>query len=135
MKQNQNGNLTHSTTEGEPARGNPQAVQIAMRLRAVDASNRAIVSNISAVQPSSGMVFLDFGFVEQHAMDEIGKAVRSGQSSATIDGRLECRIAMGMEHIVQLHRQLEQVLAATRKTATRTATEEPMTVGADTILQ
>ena len=135
MKHNQNGTEAQFISEGEPARGNPQSVQIGLRLRAVDASNRAIVSNISAVQPSSGMVFIDFGFVEQHAMDEIGKAARSGQPSATIDGRLECRIAMELDKLAQLHRQLGQVLMASKKLASRPATEEPMTIGADTILQ
>ena len=116
-------------------RSTPQSVQVGLRLRAVDVSDRAIVANVSAVQPAAGMVFIDFGFLEQHAIDEIGKAARSGQASATIDGRLECRIAMALDNIAQLHRQLEQVLQASKKAASRAVAIEPMTIGADTVLQ
>ena len=132
---NQNKNETYLTSEAVEPPKSPQSVQVGLRLRAVEVSDRAIVSNVSAVQPSAGMVFIDFGFLEQHAIDEIGKAARSGQPSATIDGRLECRIAMGLENIAQLHRQLEQVLFASKKAAARNVPVEPMTVGPDTVLQ
>ena len=49
--------------EAMPAGG--ASVQLALRLRATDHSDRAIVSNVSAVHAASGMVFIDFGFVEQ----------------------------------------------------------------------
>ena len=135
MNHNPNKNETSLIGEGESARNGVQSVQVGLRLRAVDVSDRAIVANVSAVQPSAGMVFIDFGFLEQHAIDEIGKAARSGQASATIDGRLECRIAMALDNIAQLHRQLEQVLQASKKAASRAVAIEPMTIGADTVLQ
>ena len=135
MNHNPNKNETSLIGEGESARNGVQSVQVGLRLRAVDVSDRAIVANVSAVQPSAGMVFIDFGFLEQHAIDEIGKAARSGQASATIDGRLECRIAMGLDNIAQLNRQLEQVLQSSKKAASRAVAIEPMTIGADTVLQ
>lgn len=46
-----------------------QPVQIALRLRPVDHSDRAIVANVSAARLSSSMVFLDFGLIEQPALD------------------------------------------------------------------
>lgn len=98
---------------GYAAVSEQKAVQVSLRLRAVDRSDRAIVSNVSAVHASSGMVFLDFGFVEQQAIDEITRAMRAGsETAANIDGRLECRIAMSVGDIVQLSRQLQQVLAS-----------------------
>ena len=94
-----------------PAETSP--VQLSLRLRASDRSDRAIVSNVSAVHAGSGMVFVDFGYVEQQSIDEVTRAMRSGQQSAgAIDGRLECRIAMGLGDVVQLARQLQQVVAA-----------------------
>lgn len=109
------------------------AVQVALRLRAFDHSDRAIVSNVSAVHASSGMVFIDFGFVEQQAINEVTRAVRaSGEASAQIDGRLECRIAMGLGDIVQLARQLQQVLATVNQQASaRVDTGPAMSSGAD----
>lgn len=98
---------------GHAGMAEPKAVQVALRLRAVDRSDRAIVSNVSAVHSSSGMVFVDFGFVEQQAIDEVTRAMRtSAETAANIDGRLECRIAMSVADIAQLQRQLQQVLAA-----------------------
>ncbi len=103
---------------GHAAVAEQKAVQVALRLRAVDRSDRAIVSNVSAVHASSGMVFVDFGFVEQQAIDEVTRAMRAGAEPATnIDGRLECRIAMSVADIAQLERQLAQVLNAVGRQA------------------
>ncbi len=87
------------------------AVQIGLRLRASDSSGRAIVSNISSVHLSSGMAFIDFGFVEQSVLSEAARAARNGgEHKQVADGRLECRIAMGLGDLAQLARQLQQVL-------------------------
>lgn len=95
-----------------------KAVQVALRLRAVDRSDRPIVANVSAVHASSGMVFVDFGFIEQQAIDEITRAMRTGtEPAAHIDGRLECRIAMSVGDIAQLSRQVQQVLLAVGATS------------------
>lgn len=101
------------------AAADQKAVQVALRLRAVDRSDRPIVSNVSAVHSSSGMVFVDFGFIEQQAIDEITRALRAGtETAANIDGRLECRIAMSVGDIAQLSRQLQQVLSAVASKST-----------------
>lgn len=126
-----------SNANGSSASENP-AVQVALRLRASDRSDRAIVSNVSTVHAASGMVFVDFGFVEQQAIDEVTRAVRSGaQASANIDGRLECRIAMGLGDIAQLARQLQQVLSAVQQQqgAARPEVSSAISPGPDTSLQ
>ncbi|MGB4346036.1 MAG: hypothetical protein WBJ21_06530 [Burkholderiaceae bacterium] len=122
-----NGSASHAET---------RSIQIGLRLRAVEQSERAIVSNITAVQASSGMVFIDFGFLEQQALEEINKAVgKSGQTDTVIDGRLECRIAMGLDNVAQLHRQLEQLLNAAKKSRPAAIPLEPSTPGSDSTLQ
>jgi hypothetical protein len=125
-----------TTANGSGTAENP-TVQVALRLRASDHSDRAIVSNVSTVHAASGLVFIDFGFVEQQAIDEVTRAVRAGtQASANIDGRLECRIAMGLGDIAQLSRQLQQVLAAVhQQTAVRPEMGSAITPGPDTSLQ
>ncbi len=90
--------------------------QVALHLRPVDHSDRAIVSNVSAVHASGGIVFIDFGFVEQHLIAGITRAVRAGETAATsLDGRLECRLAMSPTDVAQLALQLQQVLASLRR--------------------
>ncbi len=112
-------------------------VQIGLRLRASDNSGRAIVSNISSVHLSSGMAFIDFGFVEQSVLSEAARAARTaGDGKQMADGRLECRIAMGLGDVAQLARQLQQMLAdANRRPGTAPDAAEHMMPGPDTSLQ
>lgn len=98
-----------------PSQAGTHEVQVSVRLRATDHSDRAIVANVSAVQPGSGMVFIDFGFIEQHAIAALGKLALNGEKAADIlDARLECRIAMSVENLAQLAQQLNQTLAGIR---------------------
>lgn len=124
---------TNGATSTETA-----SVQLALRLRASDNSDRAIVSNVSAVQAGSGMVLIDFGFVEQRAIEEMTRAMRAGQkTSDSIDGRLECRVAMSLGDIAQLSRQLQQALAAASQqmAPVRSDLESAIAPGPDTGLQ
>lgn len=98
-----------------PQQAETHALQVGVRLRAVDHSDRAIVANISAVQPGSGMVFIDFGFIEQHAIAALGKHALNGEKTPEVlDARLECRIAMSMENLAQLAQQLNQLFASVK---------------------
>lgn len=103
-----------------------QPLQVALRLRPAERSDRAIVSNVSAVHAGSGLVFMDFGFIEQQAIDEVTRAMRANaQTPANIDGRLECRIAMSPGDVAQLARQLQQILGAGLKSpANETASDD-----------
>ncbi len=99
----------------QPTQATTHEVQVSVRLRATDHSDRAIVANVSAVQPGSGMVFIDFGFIEQHAIAALGKHALNGEKTPEIlDARLECRIAMSLENLAQLAQQLNQTLAGLR---------------------
>lgn len=109
-----------------------QSVQINLRLRAVDQSDRAIVSNITGVHLGSGFAFIDFGFIEQSALTELTRATRAGeQKNPVLDGRLECRIALGIGDLAQLARQIEQVLAAMNNSRTAGSSEHPDSVALD----
>lgn len=110
-----------------------QTVQVSLRLRAAESSERAIISNVTAVQPSVGLVYLDFGFLEHHTIDQISAAARKGESTLQIEGRLECRIAMTPQHIAQLNQQLSQILKSSKPVSPQD--KEPLIVGSDTILQ
>lgn len=136
MSQNQTSKEDVQSSNGIANHAEPTSVQIGLRLRAADRSDRAIVSNVSAVQPSAGMVFIDFGFLEQQAIDQISKAAQAGlQTPVTIDGRLESRIAMSMDNVAQLARQLELVLVTSKRSRPRPAAMEPLITGSDPTLQ
>ncbi len=108
---------TDKVGNGHDAPAADSAIQLALHLRPTDLSDRALVSNVSAVHAGSGMVFIDFGFVEQQVIAEVSRAVRAGQAANGIQGRLECRIAMGVADVAQLTQQLQQVLVSLRKAA------------------
>ena len=117
MSQNLSNNKQASANGYAGAEAQP--VNIGLRLRAVDQSDRSIVSNITGVHLGSGFAFIDFGFIEQTALTEVTRAARAGeQKNPTLDGRLECRIAMGIGDLAQLARQIEQVIAAAGKART-----------------
>jgi len=133
MSQHPSGN---TPTPNGAAAAETQSVQLALRLRASERSDRAILSNVSAVHTGTGLVFIDFGFVDQRAIDEVTNAVRAGsQHSGGIDGRLECRIAMGAADIAQLVRQLQQVLAAASHQQATARMDAEMGPGPDASLQ
>ncbi len=130
-------NLSSHTHSGNGATAaENSSVQLALRLRPSDRSDRAVVSNVSAVYAASGMVFVDFGFIEQQAIDEVTRALRAGsQTAGTIDGRLECRVAMGVADVTQLMRQLQQVLAAASRQSAPAGFDADINLEPDASLQ
>lgn len=99
-------------------------VQIALRLHPVERSDRAIVANVSAARLASSMVFIDFGFIDQQAIDDVTRQARAGNATdGKLDGRLECRIAMSKGDASQLMQQLQRLLAT--RTAPRQNFQSP----------
>lgn len=114
--------INSSNGAANAAQATTHEVQVSVRLRAIDHSDRAIVANVSTVQPGSGMVFIDFGFIEQHAIAALGKHALDGDKTPEIlDARLECRIAMSVESLAQLAQQLNQTLAGLRSNRVKRA--------------
>ncbi len=122
----QNQANTPEIASNAQASADNQPVHIGLRLRAVDQSDRAVISNITGVHLGSGYAFVDFGFIEQSALTEVTRAARAGeQKNPVLDGRLECRIAMGLNDLAQLARQIDQVLAASRKSRSASQPQQP----------
>lgn len=121
-------NLANNLDAASNAQANAEAqpINIALRLRAVDQSDRSIVSNITGVHLGSGFAFIDFGFIEQSALTEVTRTARAGeQKNPSLDGRLECRIAMGLGDLAQLARQIDQVLSAANKARNNSQPAKP----------
>lgn len=113
---------THATQPSPDS----QPMHIGLRLRAADQSDRSIVSNITGVHLGSGFAFIDFGFIEHAALNEVTRAARSGaQKNPTLDGRLECRIAMGLGDLMQLARQIDQVISSANKARNGAVSDKP----------
>lgn len=104
----------------------PQTVSVAIRLQSVDHSEQPVFSNITTVQSGSGVVFVDFGFVEPQTM---GILARLGQPGAnvpeSIAGILACRLALSLETTANLANQLNQLLRNAAAQAQRAQSAAP----------
>jgi hypothetical protein len=101
---------TNETKKTEGA-GAEKRLQLGLRLQPVDGSDQPLFSNFTVVQAAPGMVFVDFGFLEPAALPGLARLAKSGgKMPESINGRLACRVVLGLDAAVQLTRQLEQQL-------------------------
>ena len=82
-----------------------------VRLRSNDSSGHPRATNYTNVGLAQGIAYLDFGFIEPALLSTIAKTLKDGQvASKSIDGQLVTRIAMGVDVLTRLHKQIQQVL-------------------------
>jgi len=85
-----------------------KSLQLGLRLQPVDHSDKPVFSNFTAVQGAPGMVFVDFGFLEPAALPQLARIAKSGgKMPESINGKLACRVVLGLDSAAQLTRQLE----------------------------
>jgi hypothetical protein len=85
--------------------------QADIELRPVENSDRPILANFAAVQTLSGLVCLDFGFLDPQALNSITRLANSGETGrASVRGQLACRVALSSDTVASLARQLNQLL-------------------------
>ena len=93
-----------STTEAAAA----QPLHLGLRLQSANQSDQPVFSNFTTVQGAPGMVFLDFGFLEPATLPSLARLAKSGgKMPESINGRLACRVVLGLDAAMQLTRQLE----------------------------
>jgi hypothetical protein len=93
--------------EAPPSR----SAQMRLNLKAVEHADQPVFSNFTTVQGAPGMVFVDFGFLEPAMLPGLARLAQSGgKMPEQVNGRLACRVVLGMEAATQLARQLEQHL-------------------------
>ena len=118
-----------ATSDKSPAAGSStatpdtaQRVQLGIRLQPANGSDQPIFANFSVIQGAPGTVFVDFGFLEPSVMPALARQVQSGgKVPETIDGRLACRVALGLDAAAQLAQQLNQHLRALQAQARQAA--------------
>lgn len=114
---------TKNETETGAASDSPAAaagnrLQLGIRLQPVEHSDQPVFSNFTVVQGAPGTVFIDFGFLEPNALPAVARLAQSGgKVPETINGRLACRIALGIDAAAQLAQQLEQHLRGAQRAA------------------
>ena len=88
------------------------STQIAVRLVPANDSDRPVLANYVSLQPASGMLLLDFGFLEPSVIAALPNvARRGGKLPESLNGRLAVRVAMGYDCAAQLQNQLTRLLS------------------------
>lgn len=107
---------TKATDKNEAAAtqgaGSQKRLQLGLRLQPVDGSDQPLFSNFTVVQAAPGMVFVDFGFLEPSTLPGLARLAKSAGAKMpeSINGRLACRVVLGLDAAAQLTRQLDQQL-------------------------
>ncbi len=91
---------------------------ISVRLVPANGSDRPVLANHVSLQPASGMLLLDFGFLEPAVLAALPNvARRGGKLPESLDGRLAVRVAMAYDGAAQLRDQLIRLLTQLTRAA------------------
>jgi hypothetical protein len=97
------------TSKTTPA-AKPSAV--AVRLSGDSPAAQPVFSNYSAAVTTSGLVLIDFGFLEPAMLAALSRAARAGgKIPGEVNGRLAARVALAPETARALHAQLGRLLS------------------------
>ena len=79
-------------------------------------SGQPILANFTALHPTSGVVLIDFGFLDPGALNALGQIARSrGKMPERMSGQLGARVAVPYDSLANLHQQIGRVLQAVAK--------------------
>lgn len=122
---------TNAAPVSEPsAAGAVERKHLAIRLQAVNQSDQPVFSNVASVQGMPGTVFVDFGFIDPGALQTVARLAQAGGTlPEAIDGRLVCRMALGLDTARQLAQELDQYLRSARERARQAASSTPASGG------
>lgn len=94
---------------------NAMPLQLNVRLKPSEPSAHPRATNYTNVGVAQGIAYIDFGFIEPALLCAIAKTAKNGQAALkAIDGQLVTRVAMGVDVLVRLHQQIQQVLISMR---------------------
>jgi hypothetical protein len=95
---------------GAPQEG--RRASMGIRLVPSGTSDQPVVANYTSVNPSQGMVFVDFGFLEPAMLAALPRvAKQGGKLPESINGRLAVRVAMAPDTLRALKLQIDRLLA------------------------
>ena len=90
-------------------------IPLNVRLKPSESSAHPRATNYTNVGVAQGIAYLDFGFIEPALLAAIAKTAKEGQAAPKgLDGHLVTRVAMGVDVLVRLHQQIQQVLVGLR---------------------
>ena len=96
-----------------------KTIALDVRLKPGESSAHPLAANYTNVGVAQGIAYVDFGFIEPAMLAAIAKTAKEGQAAPKwLEGTLVTRVAMGVDVLVRLHQQIQQVLIGLRDTKT-----------------
>jgi hypothetical protein len=92
-----------------------QTVALNVRLKPSESLAHPRATNYTNVGVAQGIAYLDFGFIEPTALAAISKTAKDGQAAPKgLEAALVTRVAMSVDVLARLHKQIQQVLVSMR---------------------
>jgi hypothetical protein len=92
-----------------------KTIALNVRLKPGEPSAHPRATNYTNVGVAQGIAYIDFGFIEPALLAAIAKTAKDGQAAPKgLEGALVTRMAMGVDVLVRLHQQIQQVLVGLR---------------------
>lgn len=119
-------NDTPAETKGDAGR----ALQVKVAMQGGEQTEQPVYSNLTSVQSGQGVVMVDFGFIDPQTMQLLNQKIAAGEKvSDTINAKMSCRMALGIDAANQLSQQLNQLLGlrpnVQRQAMQQEKTEQP----------
>jgi len=93
----------------------PKTIPLNVRWMPSESSARPLATNYTNVCVTPGIAYVDFGFIEPALLGAIAKTSKDGQAAPKgLEGHLVARVAMGVDVLARLHRQIQQALVTMR---------------------
>jgi hypothetical protein len=93
-----------------------KTISLNVRLKPSESSAQPRATNYTNVGVAQGIAYVDFGFIEPALLGAIAKTAKDGQAAPKgLEGSFVCRVAMGVDVLVRLHQQIQQVLVGLRE--------------------
>jgi hypothetical protein len=81
-----------------------------VRLTPTQSSSQPRATNYTNVGVAHGIACIDFGFIEPATLAAAAKTAKDSQAAPKgVEGLLVTRVAMGVDALVSLHQQIQQV--------------------------
>jgi len=92
-----------------------KTIALNVRLKPSEPSAHPLATNYTNVGVAPGIAYVDFGFIDPTLLGAIAKTSKDGQAAPKgLEGHLVTRVAMGVDVLARLHRQIQQVLVTMR---------------------
>ena len=103
--------MTDQSGKQEKSKQSEKAITLNVQLAPGHVTDQPMMANYTAVSIAQGIAHVDFGFIEPALFGALGRAIRQNKPIPKgVRGTRTARIALPLDALVRLQRQLQQTL-------------------------